>query len=226
MPNNLTGDYEAVFQVRLRQINGILPPGFNCHRIVAVEVYTPSGNWSSYPPHKHDIHREDAIGTLLEADLEEIYFYKFDRPGGYAYQRVYTPDRSIDGVMMTQQAYDAGAREAILLRDGFIQEGASSNVFAVVDGLLWTAPVGHFILAGITRDLVLELARRHGLPLREEPLPLAEFQRASEVWITSSTREIVPVAQVDGRLVGDGSTPVLQQVWAWYRAFRRNPVGH
>ena len=45
-----------------RQINGILPPGFNCHRIVAVEVYTPSGNWSSYPPHKHDVHVEDADG--------------------------------------------------------------------------------------------------------------------------------------------------------------------
>lgn len=132
----------------------------------------------------------------------------------------------LGGVMMTQQAYDAGAREAILLRDGFIQEGASSNVFAVVDGRLWTAPVGHFILAGITRDLVLELARRHGLPVREEPLPLTEFRRASEVWITSSTREIVPVAQVDGNPVGDGSKPVLQQVWAWYRAFRANPSGH
>ena len=46
-----------------RQINGILPPGFNCHRIVAVEVYTPSGNWSSYPPHKHDVHVEDDDGT-------------------------------------------------------------------------------------------------------------------------------------------------------------------
>ena len=71
-----------------RQINGILPPGFNCHRIVAVEVYTPSGNWSSYPPHKHDVHKEDEAGVLLEADLEEIYFYKIDHPGGYAYQRV------------------------------------------------------------------------------------------------------------------------------------------
>ncbi len=85
-----------------RQINSIIPPGFNCQRIVAVEVYTPGGNWSSYPPHKHDVHRVDASGKLLEADLEEIYFYKLDRPEGYAYQRVYTDDRHIDAVMMAQ----------------------------------------------------------------------------------------------------------------------------
>jgi 5-deoxy-glucuronate isomerase len=73
-----------------RQINDLLPPGSPVHRLVLVEVYTPSGNWSSYPPHKHDVHIEDADGRLLEADLEEIYFYKIDRPEGYAYQRVYT----------------------------------------------------------------------------------------------------------------------------------------
>lgn len=50
-----------------RQINSIFPPGFDCHRLVCVEVYTPSGNWSSYPPHKHDIHREDSNGNILEA---------------------------------------------------------------------------------------------------------------------------------------------------------------
>ncbi|MFQ3646277.1 MAG: 5-deoxy-glucuronate isomerase [Anaerolineae bacterium] len=83
-----------------RQINSILPPGFNCHRLVCVEVYTPSGNWSSYPPHKHDVHRVDGEGRLLEADLEEIYFYKIDKPNGYAYQRVYTGDGRIDSLMM------------------------------------------------------------------------------------------------------------------------------
>jgi 5-deoxy-glucuronate isomerase len=96
-----------------RQINGILPPGFDCHRIVAVEVYTPSGNWSSYPGHKHDVHREDESGNVLEADLEEIYFYKFDRPWGYAYQRVYNDDRSIDSVMMAQQ------HDAVLVPEGY-----------------------------------------------------------------------------------------------------------
>src|SRR6185436_5551685 len=54
-----------------RQINSLFPPGFDCDRLVAVEVYTPSGNWSSYPPHKHDVHRADASGNVVEADLEE-----------------------------------------------------------------------------------------------------------------------------------------------------------
>ncbi len=117
-PAQLVTPQDSAIEIRgganaTRQINGILPPGFNCHRIVAVEVYTPSGNWSSYPGHKHDVHREDAEGNILEADLEEIYFYKFDRPGGYAYQRVYNDDRSIDGVMMAQQ------HDAVLVPEGY-----------------------------------------------------------------------------------------------------------
>lgn len=77
-----------------RQINRILPPGFPCQRLVVVEVYTPGGNWSSYPPHKHDVHTVGADGSLLEADLDEIYYYKIDRPEGYALQRVYTDAES------------------------------------------------------------------------------------------------------------------------------------
>jgi 5-deoxy-glucuronate isomerase len=77
-----------------RQINGILPPGFPCDRLVVVEVYTPGGNWSSYPPHKHDIHRTGADGKIIEADLEEVYYYKIDHPEGFALQRVYTEPES------------------------------------------------------------------------------------------------------------------------------------
>ncbi len=77
-----------------RQINDLLPGGSPVHRLVLVEVYTPSGNWSSYPPHKHDSHVEDGEGNLLEAALEEVYFYKIDKPEGYACQRVYTDENS------------------------------------------------------------------------------------------------------------------------------------
>jgi 5-deoxy-glucuronate isomerase len=77
-----------------RQINDLLPPGFDCHRLVVVEVYTPSGGWSSYPPHKHDVHREDTDGNVLEADLEEVYYYRIDPPEGFAYQRIYTDRES------------------------------------------------------------------------------------------------------------------------------------
>ena len=77
-----------------RQINRILPPGFPCARLVVVEVYTPGGNWSSYPPHKHDVHKAAPDGSILEADLDEVYFFKIDRPEGYAIQRVYTDSES------------------------------------------------------------------------------------------------------------------------------------
>lgn len=85
-----------------RQINDLLGPGFPCHRLVAVEVYTPSGNWSSFPAHKHDERLVDAAGTLLEARLEETYFYKIAKPQGYAMQRVYTSDGSLDEVAIAR----------------------------------------------------------------------------------------------------------------------------
>jgi len=82
-----------------RQINSILPPGSACNRLVCVEVYTPSGNWSSYPSHKHDNRVLDPeTGKLKEACLEEIYFYKIDKPQGFAIQKVYNDDRSLDEI--------------------------------------------------------------------------------------------------------------------------------
>lgn len=102
-----------------RQINRIIAPGFDCHRILCVEVYTPGGNWSSYPPHKHDEHLIAPDGTLLEVDLEEVYFYKFDKPKGYAIQRVYTADHAIDAVMV---AHD---NDAVLVPAGYHPVGAA-----------------------------------------------------------------------------------------------------
>jgi 5-deoxy-glucuronate isomerase len=74
-----------------RQINHMLEPAFPAHRLLICEVYTPSGNWSSYPPHKHDVHNPPG-----EVDLEEIYYYRIDRAEGYAIQKVYTHDKRID----------------------------------------------------------------------------------------------------------------------------------
>lgn len=88
-----------------RQINKMIPPGFPASRLVVVEVYTPSGNWSSYPPHKHDEHIVDATGKILEADLEEVYFYKIDRPEGFAYQRIYTRDRKLDELLLARDSH-------------------------------------------------------------------------------------------------------------------------
>lgn len=117
-PARLVRPEEVAVEIRgggnaTRQINSLIPPGFDCHRLVAVEVYTPSGNWSSYPPHKHDVHRVDPSGNLVEADLEEIYFYKFDRPEGYAIQRVYTADARLDEIVVARQ------NDVVLVPEGY-----------------------------------------------------------------------------------------------------------
>jgi 5-deoxy-glucuronate isomerase len=96
-----------------RQINHIIPPGFDCHRLIVLEAYTPSGNWSSFPPHKHDVHREEENGVVLEADLEEVYFYKMDKPQGYALQRVYTADRRLDELILVQDS------QLVLVPEGY-----------------------------------------------------------------------------------------------------------
>jgi 5-deoxy-glucuronate isomerase len=91
-----------------RQINHILKPEFPAERLMIVEVYTPSGNWSSYPPHKHDVHHPPE-----EVDLEEIYYYKIDHPDGYAIQKVYTPDRRIDATLTVRDG------ELVLIPEGY-----------------------------------------------------------------------------------------------------------
>jgi 5-deoxy-glucuronate isomerase len=109
-PARLVRPQEVAIEIRgggnaTRQINQMIPPGFPCSRLVVVEVFTPSGNWSSYPPHKHDQLRMDDQGNLLEADLEEIYFYKICQPEGYAYQRIYTMDGQLDELMLVRDSH-------------------------------------------------------------------------------------------------------------------------
>ncbi|HUH37816.1 MAG TPA: aminotransferase class IV [Spongiibacteraceae bacterium] len=123
-------------------------------------------------------------------------------------------------VLMTQHALDQGAQECLLIRDDRVWEGASSNLFAVIDGIVVTPPRGPFILAGITRDLLVELAAERGEPIVERPISVAELARASELWITSSTRELVPVQRLDGRELSAEPGPQLTRLWQWYRAYR------
>lgn len=91
-----------------RQIVDIIRPDFPADRLIAIEVYTPGGNWSSYPPHKHDVHNPPH-----EVDLDEIYYYRMHRPGAFAHQRLYKPDGTRDTVVTTRDG------DAVLIRDGY-----------------------------------------------------------------------------------------------------------
>lgn len=110
----------------------------------------------------------------------------------------------LGNILMRQQAVEAGCAEAILVREGYVSEGAASNVFAVINGILITPPKNNAILAGITRDVIIELAEQNQMPFAEDIISLEALKTASEIWLTSSTREIVPVIELDGQIVGDG----------------------
>ncbi|MBI3575136.1 MAG: D-amino acid aminotransferase [Gammaproteobacteria bacterium] len=129
----------------------------------------------------------------------------------------------LPNAMLRSQALDQGAAEAILLRDGCMTEGAASNIFVVRSGRLVTPPKGPLILPGVTRDLVLELARAHGVPCAEAAVSEVALRAADEVWMTSSTKEILPITRLDGKPVGSGKPgPLHARLLALYKDYKRD----
>ncbi|MEE8378976.1 MAG: D-amino-acid transaminase [Gammaproteobacteria bacterium] len=128
----------------------------------------------------------------------------------------------LPNILLRQEALDQDAAEAILIRDGLATEGAASNLFAVIDGVITTPPKGPTLLPGITRDLVLELAASNTLPCQEKTISLAELQQADEIWLTSSTKEILSVTQLDGKTVANGKPgPLYQQLLTLYQDYKQ-----
>ena len=129
----------------------------------------------------------------------------------------------LPNILLRQQALDAGAVEAILIRDGNITEGAASNVFIVKNNTIVTPPKGPLLLPGITRDLVLELARDSGLACREDAITPDELRLADEIWLTSSTKEILPVTRLDDHTIGNGQPgPYWQRMIGIYQEYKQH----
>jgi D-alanine transaminase len=110
----------------------------------------------------------------------------------------------LPNVMARQKAVATGAWEAIMVRDGAVTEGAATNVFGVIDGILRTHPRSNYILHGVTREIVSELAAGIDLPLREDPLLVDEIPHLTECFLTGTTTDVMPVVTIDGHPVGDG----------------------
>jgi D-alanine transaminase len=110
----------------------------------------------------------------------------------------------LPNVLARQAAKERGCGEAVQHRDGIVTEGAFSNVFKVSSGTVFTHPESNLILSGITRAHVMGLARAAGIPVREEAFTTSDLCGAEEVFITSTSNEVMPVIAVDGRAVGDG----------------------
>ena len=126
-------------------------------------------------------------------------------------------------VLARQAAVEHGCTEALLIRDGYLKEGAASNIFIVKDGVLLAPPKTRLMLPGITYDVILELAATHGQMVDVRELTEMELRHADEVWMTSSTKEILPITTLDGQPVGNGQPgPVAARMWQWYQDFKNH----
>ena len=128
----------------------------------------------------------------------------------------------IGNCLLRQLSAEAGAVETILFRDGKLTEASASNVFVVKRGVILSPPKSNLILPGITYDVVAELARANGLPLELREVSEAEVRAADEIWVTSSSKEVLPVVALDGAKVGDGRPgPVFARMYQLYQEFKQ-----
>lgn len=124
--------------------------------------------------------------------------------------------------LLKQQATDNAAAETVLFRDGFLTEGAASNIFVVHQGTILAPQKNHHMLSGITYDVVLELAAEHGIPFSVLDITEEQTRSADELWLSSSTKEILAIVTLDGQPIGNGQPgPIYQHMSALYQHFKR-----
>ena len=127
----------------------------------------------------------------------------------------------IGNCLLRQVSADAGAVETILFRDGRLTEASASNVFVAKNGVLLSPPKSNLILPGITYDVVVEIAQAVNIPLEFRDVTEAEVRAADEVWVTSSSKEILAIVTLDGKPVGDGKPgPLFRKAWQGYQEFK------
>ena len=129
----------------------------------------------------------------------------------------------LPSILLRHKAKEQEARETILIRDKYVTEGAASNVFVCTDDKILTPARTSHVLSGITRDLIVEILMHNDLPIVEGSISESKLLSAGEIWVTSSTWEIVPVVELDDRLVGSGKPgPLWQQANKLYQDFKND----
>jgi D-alanine transaminase len=125
----------------------------------------------------------------------------------------------LPNVMAKQHAQAAGALEAIFVRDGIVTEGTHTSVLGVRNGELRTHPLSPLILPSVTREIVIEIAREQGLPVRETPFSAKELFELDELFVSGTTTDITPIVEVDGRRIGSGQPgPITKQLYTGLQA--------
>ena len=128
----------------------------------------------------------------------------------------------IGNCLLRQISAEAGAVETILFRDGKLTEASASNVFIVKRGVIHSPPKSNLILPGITYDVVSELAHANKLPIEFREVSEAEVRAADEIWVTSSSKEVLAIVELDGKRVGDGRPgPVFRRMHQLYQEFKQ-----
>jgi len=128
----------------------------------------------------------------------------------------------LPNILLRQTALEQGAQEAILLRDGFATEGAASNLFIVKNANIFTPEKSSHLLPGITRDLVVEIALANQIPIFEQPISEQQLKEADEIWLTSSTKEILAVTCLDGKSVSEGKPgPMWAKLIDLYQQYKK-----
>ena len=128
----------------------------------------------------------------------------------------------IGNCLLRQISAEAGGAETILFREGKLTEASASNVFIVKRGVIQSPPKSNLILPGITYDVVVELARANGLPLEFKDIPEADVRAADELWVSSSSKEVLAIVELDGERIGDGRPgPVFRRMFQLYQEFKQ-----
>ena len=125
----------------------------------------------------------------------------------------------VGNVLMRQLAVDAGAVETMMFRDGFLTEASASNVLALIDGVIVAPPKDNHILPGITYDATVDFARAAGMPVEMRAVTRAETLAAQELWLSSSTKEVLAITTVDGAPFAGGEPgPLFRRMWDVFQA--------
>jgi D-alanine transaminase len=128
----------------------------------------------------------------------------------------------IGNCLLRQLSAEAGGAETVLFRDGRLTEASASNVFIVKRGVIQSPPKSNLILPGITYDVVVELARANGMPLEFKDVAEAEVRAADELWVTSSSKEVLAIVELDGKRIGEGRPgPLFRRMFQLYQEFKQ-----
>ena len=201
--NNDAGDDQSIY---LQVTRGVAKRDHAFPKDVKQTVFMMSGPLTTPPPAQIN-HGVAAITTAdfrwLKCDVKSVSL--------------------LGNCLLRQMAVDAGAAETILFRDGKLTEASASNVFVVKKGVLLAPPKNNLVLPGITYDVVLEIAYAREFEVEVRDISEAETRDADEIWVTSSTKEVLAVTTLDGKPVGDGAPGLLfRRMHALYQDFKRD----